>query len=51
LFEEKGGVVAQVLKVLHERQIEIEKIDIRRPTLEDAFLKLVSKKQNRFAEY
>jgi ABC-2 type transport system ATP-binding protein len=51
LFEEKGGVVAQVLKVLHERQIEIEKIDIRRPTLEDAFLKLVSKKQNRFTEY
>lgn len=50
-FEEKGGVVAQVLKVLHDQQIEIEKIDIRRPTLEDAFLKLVSRKQNRFAEY
>lgn len=51
LFEEKGGVVAQILKILHENQIEIEKIDIRRPTLEDAFLKLVRRNQARFQEY
>lgn len=50
-FEEKGGVAAQVLKLLHEHQVEIEKIDVRRPTLEDAFMKLVRKNQNKFAGY
>lgn len=43
-FEEKTGAVARVLKLLHEKGIEIEKIDVRRPTLEDAFLKLTGKK-------
>lgn len=39
-FEEKEGVAGQVLAILHKRGIEIERIDVRRPTLEDAFLKL-----------
>lgn len=43
-FEETGDAVPKILKVLHQQGIEIERIDIRRPTLEDAFLKLVGKK-------
>ncbi len=43
-FEEKNSAVSHVLRVLHERGYEIEKIDVRRPTLEDAFLKLIGKK-------
>ena len=39
-FEEKEGAVQKILRVLYEKGIEIEKIDVRRPTLEDAFLKL-----------
>jgi len=45
-FEEKGNTVTQVLKALQNRQIEIEKVDVRRPTLEDAFLKLIKKDNN-----
>lgn len=43
-FEEKNDAVSRVLKALHSHGIEIEKIDVRRPTLEDAFLKLTAKK-------
>ncbi|MBI3306561.1 MAG: ABC transporter ATP-binding protein, partial [Candidatus Omnitrophica bacterium] len=43
-FEEKNNAVAKILKVLHQQEIEIDKIDIRRPTLEDAFLRLIRKK-------
>lgn len=43
-FEEKNSAVSKVLKVFHQKGIEIDKIDIRRPTLEDAFLKLIGKK-------
>jgi ABC-2 type transport system ATP-binding protein len=39
-FEELEGVVQQVLRTLYEKGIEIERVDVRRPTLEDAFLKL-----------
>lgn len=39
-FEEREGVVNRVLKELHNRSIEIDRIDVRRPRLEDAFLKL-----------
>ncbi|MBI4115873.1 MAG: ABC transporter ATP-binding protein [Candidatus Omnitrophica bacterium] len=42
-FEEKEEVVPRVLKALHEKGYEIEHIDVRRPTLEDAFLKLTKK--------
>ncbi len=42
-FEEKNNAVSDILKVLHNRGIEIQKIDVRRPTLEDAFLKLIRK--------
>ena len=44
-FEEKNNAVTKVLKSLHEHGCEIEKIDVRRPTLEDAFLKLTGKKE------
>ncbi len=43
-FEEKNHAVTDVLKTLHARGLEVAKIDVRRPTLEDAFLKLISKK-------
>lgn len=43
-FEEKEGAVPKVLKILHDQDIEIDRIDIRRPTLEDAFLKLISRR-------
>ena len=43
-FEEKNNAVSEVLKVLHGKGFEIEKIDVRHPTLEDAFLKLTKKK-------
>jgi len=44
-FAEKPGVVNFVLKALHSKDVEIEKLDVRRPTLEDAFLTLTSKKE------
>jgi len=47
-FEDQPNVIAQVLRVFHEQQIEIEKIDVNRPTLEDVFLKLTSKEQMEF---
>ncbi len=43
-FEEREGVVQTLLKTLYEKGIEIERINVRRPTLEDAFLKLTKKK-------
>ena len=43
-FEERAGVVQKVLKVLYGNGTEIERINVRRPTLEDAFLKLTKKK-------
>jgi len=46
-FEEKNNAVAQVLKVLHGKGFEIEKIDVKHPTLEDAFLKLTKKKDSK----
>lgn len=50
-FEEKEGATAQVLKALHENKIEIEKVDVRKPSLEDAFLKLVTRGANSLADY
>jgi ABC-2 type transport system ATP-binding protein len=44
-FEESNNAVSEVLKALHSRGLEIERIDVRRPTLEDAFLKLIHKKK------
>jgi len=46
-FEEKNNAVAEVLKTLHQRGIEIQKIDVRRPTLEDAFMKLINSQMKR----
>ena len=43
-FEEREGMVQRVLKILYGNGTEIEKINVRRPTLEDAFLKLTKKK-------
>lgn len=42
-FEEQEGVIQKVLRALYEKGIEIERVDVRRPTLEDAFLKLTKK--------
>lgn len=41
LFLEKNGTVAAALKELYSQGIEVERVDVRRPTLEDAFLKLI----------
>lgn len=43
-FEEREGVLQKVLKVLYGNGTEIERLDVRRPTLEDAFLKLTKKR-------
>ena len=43
-FEEREGIVQRVLKVLYGNGTEIERINVRRPTLEDAFLKLTKKR-------
>lgn len=43
-FEEKADAVSKVLKMLHDKGFEVEKIDVRRPTLEDVFLKLTASK-------
>lgn len=45
IFEDEKNLVPEVLRRLHDAKLEIEKIDIRKPTLEDAFLKLTGKKQ------
>jgi ABC-2 type transport system ATP-binding protein len=42
-FQEKPGIVNEVLKMLHAKGIEIEKVGVRTPTLEDAFLTLTAK--------
>lgn len=42
-FEEKGDAVSRVLTALHQQGVEIEKVDVRRPSLEDAFLSLTGK--------
>lgn len=42
-FEDKKDVIGQVLKAVHDIGMEVEKIDVRKPTLEDAFLKLTEK--------
>ena len=42
-FEEQEGIIQRVLRTLYEKGVEIERIDVRRPTLEDAFLKLTKK--------
>lgn len=49
-FEEKDNAVAQVLKSLNRLGLEVEKIDVRRPTLEDAFLRLIGKKPQAVVE-
>lgn len=41
-FEERGELVPRVLKALHDQKAIVEKIDVRRPTLEDVFLKLTA---------
>lgn len=43
-FEEREGAVQRVLKILYAQGSEIEHINVRRPTLEDAFLKLTKKR-------
>ncbi|HTL48393.1 MAG TPA: ABC transporter ATP-binding protein [Verrucomicrobiae bacterium] len=48
-FEEVGDRVTRVLKILHDAGLEVEKIDIRHPTLEDAFLRLTEKKEKNHA--
>jgi len=45
-FEEKGEAVNRVLKGLHKHGIEVDRIDVRRPTLEDAFMQLTKKNTN-----
>lgn len=50
-FEEREGVVPKTLKVLYERGIDVERIDVKRPTLEDAFLKLTQKKPSEIDTY
>lgn len=42
-FEDQKDVITQVLKAIHDMGLEVEKINVRRPTLEDAFLKLTGK--------
>lgn len=42
-FEDKKDVIGQVLKIIHDLGVEVEKIDVRKPNLEDAFLKLTGK--------
>lgn len=44
-FDEKTGMLSDVLKMLHDKNIEIESVNVRRPTLEDVFLKLVKRKE------
>ncbi|MSR78397.1 MAG: ABC transporter ATP-binding protein [Candidatus Omnitrophica bacterium] len=41
LFLEKNGTVHQVLKELYAQGVQVERVDVHRPTLEDAFLKLI----------
>lgn len=43
-FEEQEGFASQVLKALYEKGIEVERIDVKHSTLEEAFLKLTKKK-------
>ena len=43
-FEEKTNAVPSVLKYLHSKNLEVERIDVRRPTLEDAFIRLTAEK-------
>lgn len=43
-FEEKDGAVGRVLAALHGAGAQVEHLDVRRPTLEDAFLRLIRKK-------
>ncbi len=43
-FAETENTVPHVLRVLHQRGLEIERINVVRPTLEDAFRKLTQKK-------
>ncbi len=50
-FEEREGVVPVALRVLYERGIEVERIDVKRPTLEDAFLKLTKKRPAEIETY
>ncbi|MDD5672490.1 MAG: ABC transporter ATP-binding protein, partial [Candidatus Omnitrophica bacterium] len=43
-FKAGEGAIPAVLKILQGHGVEVEQIDVRRPTLEDAFLKLIGKK-------
>jgi ABC-2 type transport system ATP-binding protein len=45
-FEEREETVQKVLRILHDRGLEVERIDVKRPTLEDAFLKLTARKNH-----
>lgn len=49
-FQEKPGMVNRVLQVLHDKGVEIEKVGVRRPTLEDAFLTLTSRGDKKTSE-
>ncbi len=44
-FAEKGNAVSQVLAALHRRGIEVDRINVLRPTLEDAFVQLTQRKR------
>lgn len=44
-IDEKNGALSDVLKMLHDKNIEVESVNVRRPTLEDVFLKLVKRKE------
>ena len=44
-FDDQKDLINKILKAIHDLGLEVEKIDVRRPTLEDAFLKLTGKGQ------
>lgn len=50
-FEETGDMASRVLKAVHACHLEIQKIDVRKPRLEDAFLKLVTQGNKSLSEY
>lgn len=50
-FEDAPGLVNKTLKVLHDAGVEIEKVDVRRPTLEDAFLRLTAGKKEKLGAF
>ena len=48
-FEEKSSAVNKVLNALHRLGLEVEKVDVEKPNLEQAFLKLTGGRQEAFS--